>query len=172
LWDLRRALAWLRSQEDAARIGVLGYSLGGYNAALLAQFERELDFVIAGIPPSDFGAALWRHVPPAHRDYFAAHGIDLERYRSLLRPISPLARPPLVAADRRYIFAGVADRVVLPDQAIALGKHWQTPIQWYQGAHLTFRGERVVRFHIEAAMQRAGWPVSVDLGSMPQEEHA
>lgn len=172
LWDLRRGLSWLRSQEDAPRIGVLGYSLGGYNAALLAQYERDLDFVVAGIPPSDFAAALWRHVPPAHRDYFSAHGLDLDRYRRLLRPISPLARPPLVAADRRYIFAGAADRVVLPDQAIALGNHWQTPIQWYQGAHLTFRNERVVRAHIEAAMQRAGWPVSADLGSMPQEEHA
>jgi hypothetical protein len=163
LWDLRRALAWLRSQEDGARIGVLGYSLGGYNAALLAQYERDLDFVIAGIPPTDFAAALWRHTPPAHRDYMMQHGLSLDRYRTLLKPVSPVGRPPLVDRDRLYIFAGAADRVVLPDQSVALGNHWQVPIQWYQGAHLTFRNEEVVRAHIEAAMQRAGWPVSPEL---------
>ena len=171
LWDLRRAIAWIRAQEDHPRIGVLGYSLGGYNAALLANFERDLDFVVAGIPPSDFAAAIWRHVPPAHRDYLEAHGIGLERYREILKPVSPLQQPTLVPQERRYIFAGVADRVVLPEQSIALARHWQVPIQWYQGGHLTFRNERIVRAHIEAAMQRAGWPVSVDLGRLPLEEH-
>jgi len=170
LWDLRRAVAWLRSQEDSPRIGVLGYSLGGYNTGLLVQYEKDLDFAIAGIPPTDFAAALWRHIPPAHRDYFEAHGLDLGRYRKLLRPVSPLARPPLLDSDRLYIFAGAADRVVLPDQAAALGQHWNVPIQWYQGAHLTFRGERLVRGHIEAAMQRAGWPVTAELNRAPQED--
>ncbi|MGH8443153.1 MAG: alpha/beta hydrolase family protein [Nevskiaceae bacterium] len=170
VWDLRRALAWLRSQEERPRIGVMGYSLGGYNAALLAQHDDQLDFVIAGIPPSDLAAAMWRHLPRAHREYFEAHGLDLERYRRILRPVSPLALPPKVAADRLYLFAGTADRLVLPDQSLALAKHWGAPVQWYQGAHLTFRGEGVVRQHIEAAMQRAGWPVSVQIGSSPQED--
>jgi hypothetical protein len=170
LWDLRRGLAWLRSQEDSARIGVLGYSLGGYNAALLAQYDARLDFVVAGIPPSDMAVALWRHIPPTHRDYFAAHGLDRERYQRLLTPVSPLARPPAIDRDRLYMFAGTADRLVLPDQTLALARHWQAPVQWYQGAHLTFRGETVVRSHIEAAMQRAGWPVSAHVGSAPQED--
>jgi len=170
LWDLRRGLAWLRSQEDNARIGVMGYSLGGYNATLLAQYDDKLDFVVAGIAPSDLAAALWRHLPPAHRDYLAAHGLDLDRYRRLLHPVSPLAQPPKLERDRLYIFAGTGDRLVLPDQSLALAKHWQAPIQWYQGAHLTFRSEAVVKAHIEAAMQRAGWPVSAHVGGAPQED--
>jgi hypothetical protein len=170
LWDLRRGLAWLRSQEDTARIGLLGYSLGGYSASLLAQYEAKLDFVVAGIPPSDLASALWRHLPPTHRDYLTAHGLDLERYRRLLHPVSPLARPPLPERDRLYVFAGTADRLVVPDQTLALARHWQVPVQWYQGAHLTFRTEAVVRGHIEAAMQRAGWPVSAQVGSAAQED--
>lgn len=170
LWDLRRGLAWLRSQEDKARIGVLGYSLGGYNASLLAQYDDKLDFVIAGIPPSDMPSTLWRHIPPSHRDYFAAHGLDIERYRRLLQPVSPLARAPALERDRLYLFAGTADRLVLPDQTLALARHWQVPVQWYQGAHLTFRSEPLVRGHIEAAMQRAGWPVAAHVGSAPQED--
>lgn len=163
LWDLRRALAWIRSQEDAPRIGVMGYSMGGYNTALLTQYERGLDFAIAGIPVVDYASALWRHIPSQYRDYFTAHGLDLPRYRRLLQPVSPLARPSLLERDQHYIFAGAADRVVLPEQALKLAAHWGVPIQWYQGGHLSFRGERVVRAHIEAAMQRANWPVSADL---------
>jgi hypothetical protein len=170
LWDLRRGLAWLRAQEDNPRVGVMGYSLGGYSASILAQHDDKLDFVIAGIPPSDLAAALWRHLPPAHRDYFAAHGLTLERYRRILHPVSPLGLPPKIDRDRLYLFAGTADRLVLPDQALALSRHWGAPVQWYQGAHLTFRGEPVVRQHIEAAMQRAGWPVSAQMGPSPQEE--
>jgi hypothetical protein len=163
LWDLRRALAWIRTQEDAPRIGVMGYSLGGYNTALLAQYERGLDFAIAGIPVVDYASALWRHIPAQFREYFAAHGLDLPCYRRLLQPVSPLARPPLLERDQLYIFAGSADRVVLPEQPLKLAAHWGVPIQWYQGGHLSFRGERLVTAHIEAAMQRANWPVSADL---------
>ena len=141
---------------------MLGYSLGGYNTALLAQYERDLDFAIAGVPPSDMAGALLRHTPPAYRAYLEAHGLGIERYRALLKPVSPLARPPLLDRDRLYIFAGVADRVVLPQQALALGKHWQVPIQWYQGSHLSCRRESLVKLHVEAAMQRAGWPVAAE----------
>jgi hypothetical protein len=170
LWDIRRGLAWIRAQEDRARIGVLGYSLGGLNASLLAQYDEKLDFVVTGIPPADMASVLWRHIPPAHRDYLAAHGLDLDRYRRILHPVSPLAQPPKLERERLYIFAGTADRLVLPDQSLALARHWQVPIQWYQGAHLTFRGEAVVRGHIEAAMQRAGWPVSAQVGATAQED--
>ncbi|MBI3172001.1 MAG: prolyl oligopeptidase family serine peptidase, partial [Hydrocarboniphaga effusa] len=163
LWDLRRALAWIRTQEDAPRIGVMGYSMGGYNTALLVQYEDRLDFAIAGIPVIDYASALWRHIPSQYRDYFATHGLDLPRYRRLLHPVSPLARPPLLEREKLYIFAGVADRLVPPEQPLKLAAHWGVPIQWYQGAHLTFRGERVVSAHIEAAMQRANWPVSAEL---------
>lgn len=160
LWDLRRALRWIRRQEPDARIGVLGFSLGGYNAALLAAFEPELDFVVAGIPVADFAGALWRHMPPEHARYLASEGLDEERFRGVLRVVSPLAHAPQIGADRRYIFAGAGDRVVLPAQPLLLARHWDVPVQWYQGAHLTFRGEFIVRAHIEAAMQRAGWPVA------------
>src|SRR5699024_6329820 len=50
LWDIRRTLAWLRSTHAGGQVGVLGYSLGGYNAALLAAVEPDLTCVIAGIP--------------------------------------------------------------------------------------------------------------------------
>jgi hypothetical protein len=164
LWDLRRAIAWIRAQEPGARIGVLGYSLGGYNTALLATAEADLDFAIAGIPVAEFSSLIWGHLSPEHLRYFAAQGLDLDRYRRILSPVSPLSQPVKLAVDRRYIFAGTGDRLVPPHQALKLAAHWAVPVQWYQGGHLSFRGERNVTAHIEAAMQRAGWPVTAQMG--------
>jgi len=160
VWDLRRAIAWIRQQDPGASIGVLGFSLGGYNAALLAGFESDLAFAIAGIPAVDFAALLWRNLPPGYKRYFDQQGMGLEHRRRLLSVVSPLAIAPRIAADRRYIFAGVADRLVPPEEPMRLAAHWGVPVEWYQGAHLSFRGEPGVTAHIEAAMRRAGWLAS------------
>lgn len=157
LWDLRRTIAWIRAQEPDARIGVLGYSLGGYNAALLATHERGLDFVISGIPVADFAAVLWQHVPTPLRQYFEAEGLSRERYQRLLHVVSPLALPPKLSPDRLHLFAGSADRVVPPVQPLKLAAHWRRPVHWFPGAHLTFRGERAVVRCIDDAMTGAGW---------------
>ena len=157
LWDLRRTIAWIRQQEPNARIGVLGYSLGGYNAALLATHEPDLEFVVAGIPVADFASELWQHVPPQLRAFFEAEGLTRERYQRLLQLVSPLTLPPKLAAERLHLFAGSADRVVPPAQPLKLATHWQREVHWYHGGHLTFRGERAVVRCIDEAMAIAGW---------------
>lgn len=157
LWDLRRCLAWLRANEENPRIGVLGYSLGGYNTALLANHDADLDFAIAGIPVIDFAATLWRVLPPAHRAYFAQRGLDEIRYRTILRAVSPLATAPVLAQDRRHIFAATADRIVSPAHPLMLSQHWNVPVSWYQGSHLSVRHEHDAREAIRMAMIGAGW---------------
>lgn len=159
LSDLRQSLAWIRAQDPQARIGVFGVSLGGYNAALLACHEAALDFVIAAIPVSDLARVLWGVLPPAHQRYYAAQGLDEARYRHLLEPVSPLARPCLVPKDRRFILGALGDRVVLGDQVLGLAAHWQTEVSWYAGSHLTIRRERATRELVERAVVSAGWPL-------------
>lgn len=157
LWDLRRAIAWIRAQDPTARIGVWGYSLGGFNTALLATYEENLDFVIAGIPVVDLARALWRVLPPTFAEYLSSRGVDLAYYRKLVSVVSPLSREPLLPVSRRGIFAGAVDRVVEPYHPVQLSAHWGVPVQWYQGGHLTFRGEPVVGRALSDAMAAAGW---------------
>jgi pimeloyl-ACP methyl ester carboxylesterase len=157
LWDLRRTIAWIRAQDPGARIGVFGLSLGGYNAALLAGYEPDLEFVVAGIPLTDFSSTLWKHLPQPLKEYFHSRGFDVVTFERILQPISPLSRPPLLDRTRLGIFAGAGDRVVEPELPQRLGAHWGVPVDWYQGAHLTFRGEEAVRRTINTAMVRAGW---------------
>ena len=157
LWDLRRTLALLRQQEDKPRIGVMGFSLGGYNAALLAQHEADLDFVVAGIPLTDIAAALWHNIPPTHQAYYEHVGASEAKLREVLKPVSPLAAPPLLEADRLKIFAGSADRLVPPMEVLKLAAHWRVPVSWYDGAHLSFRGEPAVNASLREAATAAGW---------------
>lgn len=157
LWDLRRTLAWLRATEDNPRIGVFGISLGGYNTALLANYEGGLDFAVAGVPVLDFSTALLRFISPSHMEYFRSFGLDEQRYAEVLSVVSPLSRPPLIPRERRHIVAAAGDRVVLPDQPLLLAKHWDVPVTWYQGSHLTVRREREPRRVLREAVARAGW---------------
>ncbi len=157
LWDLRRWLAWLRKLEDNPSIGVYGISLGGYNAALLSQYDDQLDFVVAGIPIVDLASGIWRYVPPMHQRYLSWRGLDQERYKKILNLVSPLARPPKIATSNLHIFAATGDRIVAPSNPVLLSQHWGVPITWYQGSHLSIRNEREPRLALEEAMNRARW---------------
>jgi hypothetical protein len=157
LWDLRRWLAWLRANEDRPQIGVYGVSLGGYNTGLLTGYESELDFAVAGIPVIDFAETLWRVMPPPHRQYFEARGLDQEHYRRLLRPVSPLTLPCRVPRDRRFVFGATADRIVPVAQPALLARHWEVETRWYQGSHMSIGSEPTPRATLEDAMRAAGW---------------
>lgn len=140
MWDIRRLLGWLREEQAAPRIGVMGYSLGGYNTALLASLDGDLACAIAGIPLVDFTRAYYRHLPPLHVQHAERFGLEEKHQRDVLRVVSPLALEPLVPRERRWIFGGVADRLVPADQVRDLWRHWEQPrIAWYPGSHMTFR---------------------------------
>jgi len=156
MWDIRRMLTWVRAQGDP-KVGVLGYSLGGYNTALLACLDAELACAIPGIPATDFAGLFLHHGPALHIRQAEDVGIEPDRMREVLRVVSPLALEPKVPHERRYLFAGVADRLVPPEQVRDLWRHWDRPRTcWYQGAHVTFRAHpRVVRF-ITGALRESG----------------
>lgn len=160
LWDLRRWLLWLRQVEMATQVGVYGVSLGARSAALLASYEAELDFVVASMPLVDAAHNLWRFMPNPHRSYFAAQGMDERALRALLHPVSPLARPALPEAARLQVVAATADRVVLPDQPLALAHHWGSAVHWFQGSHLSYRRSSVPPQVLAQAARRAGWPLT------------
>src|SRR6185503_16524603 len=90
MFDLQNLIGWLLAQGHP-RVGVLGMSLGGYTAALLATVEARLDFVVPVIPLSSLG------------DFAREQGslsLDPEEeeeqhtlLESIYRRVSPLARP-------------------------------------------------------------------------------
>ncbi len=157
MWEIRRLLGWVRGEQEAPAVGVMGYSLGGYNAALLASLDDDLACAIPGIPLADFSRAMYRHGPALHLREVEQSGIEAERVRDVMSVVSPLVLEPRVPMQGRYLFGAVADRLVTPDHVRDLWEHWGRPrIEWYQGGHVSFRAHPSVVRLINEALRDTG----------------
>lgn len=167
--DLRSLLAWLRVEREAQQIAVLGYSLGGLHAALLASLESELAHVIAGIPLVDISSVMGRHAPSALTTAMQEQGLSESALREVLGPISPLALRPALAANRLAITAAIADRLVPAEPIQQLSDHWRgASTHWYDGSHLSVRRETSVRNWLLEQWSTAGLLHS-EQNAQPQE---
>jgi hypothetical protein len=155
VWDARRLLSWLRAEQQAVAVGVQGLSLGGFVVGLLAALDGDLACVVAGIPESDIVRNLRRTVEPLLPPFYEQWGLSWTPSERVARVVSPLAMTPLVPRDRRFIFAGLADRWVRPGNIVSLWEHWERPeICWYQGSHLSSFAERSVRDFVDDVLVR------------------
>jgi hypothetical protein len=152
IWDVRRLLGWIRT-ESSAEIACYGLSLGGYSAALLASLAPELGAVIAGVPAADFPRLVWQHAPLVERARIERAGLSRELAARVMRPVSPLALPPLVPHARRFVFGAADDQFVPADQVRDLLAHWGAPRHvWFPGAHVTFRAHAAVHALVSEAL--------------------
>ena len=159
-WDVRRTLSWIRERSDQP-IGLYGISLGGYVSALVAGFEAELACVIAGIPPVDFPSLANDTQPWVMRRYDHEFEVDWKLVRAVSHVVSPLAFPARVPRKRRFIYAGIADRVVKPYQPRALWRHWDEPeIHWFSGGHVLGIWNDSIRDFLVTALDTSGMLLS------------
>jgi hypothetical protein len=81
----------------------------------------------------------------------------LELAKPIGAMIPPLALSPRVPMHGRFIYAGIADRLVHPrHEAAQLWEHWGRPeICWYPGHTGFFRSRPVQRF-IDDALVKSG----------------
>lgn len=155
-WDVRRVLSWLRTRSDVPP-ALYGISLGGYITALVASLEAELSCVIAGIPAVDFPNLARDNEPWIMQRYDEELRVDWNVVRAISHVVSPLALEPQVPRERLFIYAGIADRVVQPDQPRALWRHWGCPeIHWFSGGHVLGIMDRSALRFIERCLCNAG----------------
>ncbi|MGB1581897.1 MAG: alpha/beta hydrolase [Nevskiales bacterium] len=155
--DLRCLLAWIREDRGEQRIAMLGYSLGGLHAALVASLEENLDSLIAGIPLVDIPDMMWAHSPRSLVQDFEDQGLGLEQIQELLKPVSPLQLQPQLPLNRLGVAAASSDRLVPAAPVLELINHWnQSAPLWYSGSHLSVRRERVMRDWLQQQWQNAG----------------
>lgn len=155
VWDVRRIIAWIRNQQPDARIGLNSISLGGYVASLVASLDDDLTCAILGVPPSNLVELLGRHSGLPKDD---PRRLTLELARPIGRMMSPLSMEPKVPPQGRFIYAGVADRIVHPrQQVMQLWEHWGRPdVGWYHGGHTGFFQARPVQRYVDAALEQSG----------------
>ncbi len=152
IWDLRRLIAWIRTQ-DATQVGIFGISLGAYTSALLSAVEPDLSCVIAGVPPTDMIAHREYLASSAERRLASIAGVDALRDRAVHSVVSPLRMPTLVPHTGRYLFAATGDQFVPIEQVHALWSHWQQPrISWCRGGHQSALLQRQPRVFVDEAV--------------------
>ena len=157
--DVRQAISWIeQTQPDAGPVAVHGVSMGGYLAAMLAGVEERVGCVISGVPTVDLAWVMKRHLPEDDRVLADEYRLLGDRAEKIHSVVSPLSLAPLVPHDRRFVYAGIADRMATPGQAYRLWEHWEQPsVLWYRGAHVSFAWSREVRSFIDRALRTSGF---------------
>lgn len=166
VWDVRRIIAWIRAEQPGAQIGLNGISLGGFVSGLVASLDDDLTCAILGVPPSNLVDLLGRHSGLAADD---PRRMTIELAEPIGRMISPISMPPLVPPQGRFIYAGVADRIVHPrQQVLQLWEHWGRPdVGWYHGGHTGFFEAKPVARYVDAALVQSGL---ISGGAAPDEQ--
>jgi pimeloyl-ACP methyl ester carboxylesterase len=153
IWDLQIAIRAMRD-AGASEVGVVGMSLGGYTASLLATVTSDVDFVLSYIPICS--------VPDVMNDNNLVPGSgDIQRtlyegYREQLVPITPVCRMPKVEPDRVSIISGEFDRLATVRHGQRLADHFGTELVTFPGGHIVQnRRARAFRESLEG-FQRKG----------------
>ncbi len=155
-WDVRRIIRWLREEQGAEQVGVIGYSLGGLVASIVAALEDDLACVIAGIPVVDLPHLVRRHSPPDIAQMAGTSGVLGPAADEVHRVVSPLAMECRVPLERRFIFAGLADRMSTFGHARRLWMHWDRPaFESYPGGHVGFFWSAAVKRFVDEALRRS-----------------
>lgn len=156
VWDVRRVVSWIRTQDPPA-VGLYGVSLGGYLTALVAGLDDGLDCAIAGIPICNLPELYEYHSPPRLVRTPEARALLGAAVGDVLSVVSPLSFAPLVPRERRFLFAGLIDRMATPQQALALWEHWERPrIAWYGGNHVGYLWSGRVDAFVREALAESG----------------
>jgi dienelactone hydrolase len=137
--EMRALVRWARSREGGP-VGVLGYSLGGILAGLLACVEPGLDFaVIAGAGGSLTSTILDTRLGRNVRKDLAACGmLERRRLEDAWAIVSPERLTPRVRRERILILAGRHDRIMLPGSVESLWNAWgRPPLAWLGRGHYT-----------------------------------
>jgi pimeloyl-ACP methyl ester carboxylesterase len=148
--DLRDFASWLRAAGHP-EVGVMGMSLGGYTAALLATVEPGLSFCVPVIPLASLAdfAREQGQLSAAPALQAEEHGL-LER---IYRVVSPLDRAPLISAGRTLVVAAKADRITPVAHARKLAAHFQAPLVSWHGGHLLQLGRNSAFRRVETLLR-------------------
>ena len=137
--DLIGLTSWLRGRGESG-VGLMGYSLGGYLAGLVACLTDDLDFVVIGAAGHSLVSPildtdLGRNV----REDLSWSGMhrreNLERAWGIISPGRLLPRLP---RERLLLVAGTFDRIMLKSSVQDLWNRWGRPaIRWEDQGHYT-----------------------------------
>lgn len=137
--DLRILIGHLL-QRGAPKVGIMGYSWGGFHASMLGCLEPRTDFIISVAPVVSI-ADLVMSWPI--RSFFE-ESIDepammIRELRKILAPFTPLSHALQVPSERVFLVASVNDGLIPAIHTEALWEHFGRPeVYWSCGGHILY----------------------------------
>jgi hypothetical protein len=131
--DLRALMGHL-IDRGAPAVGVMGMSLGGYTASLLATVDDRLAFAVPMIPLASIAhlaESLGRFTGTPAEQQAQREGLG-----AVHRVVSPLARAPRLGGDRVLVLGAQGDRITTLEHARWLAEHFGAPLHVFPGGHI------------------------------------
>jgi len=155
VWECRALMAWHRARTSAP-CGVVGLSLGGYLAAVLASVAPETAFCACLMPVVDLPALMWSNGEgTAERRQAEEAGISFEHFCRAMAVHAPLAHRLLLPRERVLLVGARADRIIPPIHTEVLHQHWGEPrLCWIPGGHVLQLGRGAYLAELEALCRR------------------
>jgi alpha-beta hydrolase superfamily lysophospholipase len=157
--DAGVVLRWL-AESRGAPVGVIGMSLGGYVAALLAACHPDLAFVIPVVPAvclADLPLRLFALSPRGRTG--EPPPLSPAELRAAYRVHSPLSHRLVIPRARALVIAALGDGITPAWQARRLWKHWGRPRAiWFSGGHVSPFDRARMAEAIESHLERSSPP--------------
>jgi dienelactone hydrolase len=140
--DARATLTWLLDEVHNQPVGTVGISLGAFMTYLLLCADERPAFAlpIAGHGQllgdgDNENASLVKNISRGIKE----QGLDVERLRPLLRPITALDMRPRISPERILPINGLYDAIISADKAQDLFDAWGIPgAVWLPIGHFGF----------------------------------
>lgn len=171
--DVRRLTHYLREAE-APVVGILGFSLGAWLAALAACAEPELDFALLAMPPAALNDVVWES-PLGSRIRRQFENAQWPRAvtAKFYRQLDPLEHHPLLPRDRIEVFAAEHDAIIALNNIIALQNAWAIPrLHQYPAGHISIMLSPAFKTDAASAIRRqlaGGRAVAAPVTVVPEE---
>lgn len=143
--DLRILIDHLYGR-GARRVGIMGYSWGGFHASMVACLEPRTDFIVSVAPVVSI-ADLVMSWPT--RSFFEESleepATMIRELRKILAPFTPLSHALRIPKERVLLVASVNDGIVPTVHTEALWEHFGRPqVYWSCGGHVLYFDKRRV----------------------------
>ncbi len=147
--DVRQLIAWIRKTQPGQPIALVGMSMGGYSAGLLASLEKDLGAVIAEVPAPEITGQVIASAKPMLGDAYAKDAAVA------IGPISQAPLKPVVSSSKVTVFGAEGDRIAEPTGALQLGRKFGVTPEWLPDGHVTSMFS--VQPELEAELRRRGF---------------